>query len=67
MCLVVEGEGRSTVGDRTVEWSKHDVFTVPHWTWVSHQARGSDADLFVVTDRAVYERLELLREELGPR
>jgi len=65
VCLVVDGEGRSTVGERTVEWSKHDVFTVPHWTWVSHQARGGDADLFVVTDRAVYERLELLREELG--
>ena len=65
VCLVVEGEGHSTVGDQTVEWSKHDVFTVPHWTWASHQARGADADLFVVTDRAVYERLELLREELG--
>jgi len=65
VCLVVEGEGRSTIGERAFEWSKHDVFTIPHWTWASHQARGRDADLFVVTDRAVYERLELLREELG--
>ncbi len=65
VCLVVEGEGRSTIGDATFEWSKHDVFTIPHWTWASHQARGGNADLFVVTDRAVYERLELLREELG--
>ena len=65
VCLVVSGEGRSTVGEGTIEWSQHDVFTVPHWTWASHQARGGDADLFLVTDRAVYERLELLREELG--
>src|SRR5438445_666438 len=64
VCLVVEGEGRSTIGDATFEWSKHDGFTIPHWTWASHQARGGNADLFVVTDRAVYERLELLREEL---
>jgi gentisate 1,2-dioxygenase len=65
VCLVVQGEGRSSIGERTVDWSTHDVFTVPHWTPVSHQARGGDADLFVVTDRPVYERLELLREEVG--
>jgi gentisate 1,2-dioxygenase len=64
VCLVVSGEGRSTVGERTFEWSQHDVFTVPHWTWSSHEARGAAADLFIVTDRAIYERLELLREEV---
>jgi len=64
VCLVVSGEGSSTVGDRTFEWSQHDVFTVPHWTWSSHEARGGEAELFVVTDRAIYERLELLREEI---
>ena len=61
VCLVVSGEGRSQVGDQVFEWSKHDVFTVPHWTWASHQGKG---DLFIVTDRAIYERLELLREEI---
>jgi gentisate 1,2-dioxygenase len=64
VCLVVSGDGRSTVGDQRFEWSRHDVFTIPHWTWASHEARAS-ADLFVVTDRAIYERLDLLREELG--
>jgi gentisate 1,2-dioxygenase len=61
--LVVSGAGRSAVGERTFEWSQHDVFTVPHWTWASHEARGGDADLFLVTDRAVYEALELARVE----
>jgi gentisate 1,2-dioxygenase len=66
VCLVVSGEGRSTVGEQTFAWAQHDVFTIPHWTWASHQATGSGAaDLFVVTDRAIYERLDLLREELG--
>jgi gentisate 1,2-dioxygenase len=37
---------------------------VPHWTWASHEARGVPADLLLVTDRAIYERLELLREEI---
>ena len=63
ICLVVSGEGRSTVGEHGFQWSKHDVFTVPHWTWARHEAQR--AELFVVTDRALYERLDLLREELG--
>jgi gentisate 1,2-dioxygenase len=62
--LVVQGEGRSTVGEHSFEWSRHDVFSVPHWTWASHEARGAAADLLLVTDRAIYERLELLREEI---
>ena len=66
VCLVVSGAGRSSIGERTFEWSQHDVFTVPHWTWASHEAAGGQsAELFVVTDRAIYERLDLLREELG--
>ena len=64
VCLVVSGAGRSTVGESTFEWSRHDVFSVPHWTWASHEALGGNADLFVVTDRAIYERLGLLREEI---
>jgi gentisate 1,2-dioxygenase len=62
ICLVVSGKGRSAVGEKSFEWSQHDVFTIPHWTWASHEAR--NAELFIVTDRAIYERLDLLREEL---
>ena len=63
ICLVVAGEGRSTIGDQSFEWSQHDVFTIPHWTWARHEPRGT-AELFVVTDREIYERLDLLREEV---
>jgi gentisate 1,2-dioxygenase len=69
ICLVVSGEGRSSVGEHSFDWSRHDVFTVPHWTWASHEAAGGEsgaaAELFIVTDRAIYERLDLLREEIG--
>jgi gentisate 1,2-dioxygenase len=64
VCLVAAGEGRSTVGDKAFDWSRHDVFTIPHWTWAAHEPRGGPAELFIVTDRAIYERLELLREEI---
>ncbi|HEY7607933.1 MAG TPA: cupin domain-containing protein [Alphaproteobacteria bacterium] len=63
VCLVVSGQGQSTIGERTFDWSQHDVFTIPHWTWASHKALVGDADLLLVTDRAVFERLDLLREE----
>jgi len=64
ICLVVSGQGRSTIGEHSFEWSQHDVFSIPHWTLAAHTAIGGDADLFVVTDKAVYERLDLIREEL---
>ena len=65
ICLVVAGAGRSTIGAHTFEWSRHDVFTVPHWTFARHEAQSGDADLFVVSDRVVMDRLGLLVDELG--
>ena len=64
ICLVVSGSGRSMIGEQTFEWSQHDVFTIPHWTFASHAAREGDADLFVVSDKVALERLDLWREEL---
>ena len=67
ICLVVSGEGRSTIGEHTFDWGQHDVFSIPHWTFAQHEARnsemGGDADLFVVSDKVVMERLGLLVEE----
>ena len=63
ICMVVAGEGTSTIGDETIEWGESDTFTIPHWTWASHQASSAKADLFIVTDREVQERLDVAREE----
>ncbi len=59
---VVEGSGRSQVGDQKFEWEAHDVFVVPSWCKVSHQAV-DDAVLFSFSDRPVQKALGLWREE----
>jgi gentisate 1,2-dioxygenase len=64
ICLVVSGAGRSTIGDKTFEWSQDDVFTIPHWTFAQHQALDGEADLFLVSDKSAFERLDLVREEI---
>lgn len=63
ICVVVEGQGESRVGDVTHRWAARDVFTVPHWSWTSHRAEDDTARLVMVTDREVLKRLGLLREE----
>ena len=35
---VVEGSGRSRIGDRVFEWGPKDVFVVPSWSRVQHEA-----------------------------
>ncbi len=60
---VVEGRGRSTVGDQTFDWGPRDVFVVPSWAAVSHEA-GEDAVLFSFSDRPVQKALGLWREEV---
>ena len=64
ICMVVSGNGKSVIGDTTIEWTEHDTFTIPHWTWASHEALSGDADLFIVTDREIQVRLYVAREEV---
>lgn len=59
---VVEGSGRTRVGDRVLTWSPRDVFVVPSWAPVSHEA-DSDAVLFSFSDRPAQMALGLWREE----
>ncbi len=59
---VIEGHGRSVVGERTLDWGPHDVFVVPSWQEVSHQAR-ERAVLFSFSDRPVQKALGLWREQ----
>lgn len=61
ICLVVEGEGESWVGDRHFAWSRHDIMSFPQKSWVRHQAH-SPARLFLISDREALRRLDLLEE-----
>ncbi len=64
VCCVAEGSGTSRIGDETFAWGPKDIFTLPHGNWITHRADGR-ARLFMVTDRDVLRRLDLLKEEHG--
>jgi len=59
---VVEGRGRSKVGGEVFEWGPKDLFVVPSWHEVSHEAR-EEAVLFSFSDRPVQKALGIWREE----
>ncbi|MES2412262.1 MAG: cupin domain-containing protein [Pseudomonadota bacterium] len=63
ICVVAEGEGTSTVGDVRINWKRNDVFTVPHWQWVTHTATSDSARLFFMSDRELVASMGYLREE----
>ena len=61
----VEGKGRTFIGDDfVVEWEKRDVFVVPSWRPVRHEAE-EESVLFSFSDRPVQEALRLFREQRG--
>ncbi|HEY3256973.1 MAG TPA: gentisate 1,2-dioxygenase [Polyangiaceae bacterium] len=62
---VVEGRGRSQIGDQSFDWSPKDVFVVPSWCKVLHEA-SEDAVLFSFSDRPVQKALGFWREETLP-
>jgi gentisate 1,2-dioxygenase len=65
----IEGRGRSVISthsgqDFVVEWGKRDIFVVPSWHSVRHEATaGEDAVLFSYSDRPIQEALHLFRED----
>jgi gentisate 1,2-dioxygenase len=60
---VAEGRGRSLVGDNSFEWVEHDIFVVPSWCPVTHEAR-QESVLFSFSDRPAQKALGLWREQL---
>ena len=63
VCTVVEGEGESTIGPDTLQWRKNDIFSLPSGQLITHRATSAKARLFVVSDREVLRRLDLLNED----
>jgi gentisate 1,2-dioxygenase len=62
ICSVVEGRGESRIGNETMAWGPRDIFVIPSWVPVSHEA-GEDAVLFSFSDRAAQKALGLWREQ----
>jgi gentisate 1,2-dioxygenase len=61
--VAVEGRGKTRIGaDFVVEWRPRDIFVVPSWKPVVHEA-SDEAVLFSFSDRPVQEALQLFRED----
>jgi gentisate 1,2-dioxygenase len=56
--VVYAGAGTSVINGQRFEWSTGDMFVIPSWAAVDHQA-SKPADLFVITDRPILEAFRL--------
>ena len=63
VCAVVEGRGSSEIGKVVFDWEPRDVFSMPHGNWIRHKSGPERARLFIVSDREVLRRLDLLTED----
>ena len=63
VCVVAQGQGSSQVGGTSLHWKRNDVFTLPHWNWISHTAGAGGAVIFLMTDRELLASLGYLRDE----
>lgn len=63
---VVEGTGKTKIGNKTFEWGPKDTFVVPSWHYHHHIAN-SECVLFSYSDRPVQKVLGLWREDRGNR
>ena len=63
ICVVAQGQGTSTIGDKTLAWKRNDVFTLPHWQWATHTATSRSAKLFLMSDRELLAGTGYLRED----
>ncbi|HEV2558159.1 MAG TPA: gentisate 1,2-dioxygenase [Microvirga sp.] len=61
---VVEGRGRTRIGDAVFEWGPKDIFVVPSWQFATHEA-DDEAVLFSYSDRPIQQKLDLWREDRG--
>jgi gentisate 1,2-dioxygenase len=62
--VCAEGLGESLINGQKFTWKAKDVFVVPSWQVVTHQAK-DESVLFSYSDRPVHEKLGLFREKRG--
>jgi gentisate 1,2-dioxygenase len=61
--VVVEGRGRTRIGDTSYAWGPRDIFVAPSWAPLSHESQ-DDAVLFSLSDRPAQKALGLWRERV---
>jgi gentisate 1,2-dioxygenase len=62
--VAMEGTGRTRIDGVTLEWGPKDVFVLPSWRPVVHEADG-ECVLFSFSDRVVQEKIGVWREDRG--
>jgi len=60
--VVFRGAGSSIIDGQRFDWSRGDMFVVPSWSTLEHEA-SEVSDLFAISDRPILESLHLFREE----
>jgi len=63
IAVVARGAGSSRVGSQHINWQQNDVFTLPHWHWISHCAHEAGSQLFLMTDQSLLAATGYLRKE----
>ena len=63
VAVASKGAGTTRIGDKTITWEKGDVFTLPHWHWITHSALESESQLFLMTDYGLLDAMDYLRTE----
>jgi gentisate 1,2-dioxygenase len=61
--VVFQGAGRTVIDGMAFDWGPGDVFVVPSWAAVDHEAT-EQADHFVISDRPVLEAFRLYKLEV---
>jgi gentisate 1,2-dioxygenase len=63
--FVLEGRGRSKIGDHTIEWGENDAIAVPNWHWVEHRnlSDKEPAILYAVSDEPTMRKLHQFRQQ----
>jgi len=64
--VVVEGHGRTRIGETSYTWGPRDIFVAPSWVPLAHEAQ-DDAVLFSLSDRPAQKALGLWREQVPSR
>ncbi|WWC99986.1 hypothetical protein V866_006895 [Kwoniella sp. B9012] len=57
---VIDGTGKSIIGEKTIEWVKGDTFTVPSWEQYHHEA-SEETFLFRFDDKPMLQLLGFYR------
>ena len=59
---VVEGHGRTRIGDETLNWKERDIFIAPSWQPISHEAE-RESVIFSFSDRPAQKAFGFWREQ----